>query len=164
MNAVPWPPCPKVGPPRAVSSGEGRVAGEGYCGMAILLDATTEGLVEAVGCQVRVPSRPLPNGERKLLMRTAGEPPDEAFDALNEDLSRILLGEGPALRFRRGGPAGGAGDVRHAARLLLEELAGIARKLERTTEEGRGVVRRIEEIAAALLDLLDPPSLERAAG
>jgi molybdenum-dependent DNA-binding transcriptional regulator ModE len=97
-------------------------------------------------------------------MRTAGEPPDESIDALNEDLSRILLGEGPGLRFRRGGPAGGAGDIRPAARLLLEELAAIARKLERTTEEGRGEVRRIEEIAAALLDLLDPPALERAAG
>jgi hypothetical protein len=97
-------------------------------------------------------------------MRTAGEPPDESTDALNEDLSRILLGEGPVLWLRRGGPAGGAGDGCHTARLLLEELAQIARKLARNTNEGREETRRIEEIAAALLDLLDPPSLGRAAG
>jgi hypothetical protein len=97
-------------------------------------------------------------------MRTTGESHDESIDALNEDLSRILLGEGTTLRFRRGNAAACVGEVRHTARLLLEELAGIARRLERTTEQGRGEARRIEEIAAALLDLVDPPAAERVAG
>ncbi len=97
-------------------------------------------------------------------MRTAGESHDESIDALNEDLSRILLGEGPTLRFRRGNAAAYAGEVRHGARLLLEELTGIARRLERTTEQGQEEARRIEEIAATLLDLLDPPVSERIAG
>jgi hypothetical protein len=97
-------------------------------------------------------------------MRTAGEPPDESIEALNEDLSRILLGETPVLRVWRGGPAAGAGDCRRTVKLLLEELVQIVRKLEWNSDEGREEARRIGEIAATLLNLLDPPSLGHAAG
>jgi hypothetical protein len=94
-------------------------------------------------------------------MRTAGEPPDEAIDALNEDLSRILLGESPSLLLRRGTAV--AGDLRREALFLLKELAQAVRKLEWKTEAGRREARRTREITAALLDLLDPPTTGRAA-
>jgi hypothetical protein len=92
-------------------------------------------------------------------VRKTGERPEEKGDALNEDLSRILLGECLPLRIHPDAPPGGLGDLLRQARPLAEELARVARRLEgkadRAPKEVTADARRIREVAAALSDLLD---------
>jgi hypothetical protein len=89
---------------------------------------------------------------------------DERRAALNEDLSRILLGEPPPWRQGAGAPALGPEDFLRQARPLIEELTQLARQLEwgadveqdlARTGEMPPEARRIRDIATALTGVLD---------
>jgi hypothetical protein len=99
-------------------------------------------------------------------MRKGGEPADDHTDAINEDLSRILLGEFLLLGAHVD-MAGPSEDVRRQARPLLEELTRIARRIEwdtgRSADEVQTDGRRLRQIAATLTDLLAPSCPDSAA-
>jgi hypothetical protein len=100
-------------------------------------------------------------------MRKGGEPADDRGDALNEDLSRILLGEFLLCGAPPDGPPAPSEEVLRQARPLLDELARIARELEGSTEHTadgvKAEARRIRHIVAVLADLLTPSRVGRAA-
>jgi hypothetical protein len=78
--------------------------------------------------------------------------PDDGLEALNEDLGRILLGEGCGSHRDRRKP--GLKEVLRQARPLVEELARLARQMEWQAEGVPPQARRFRNLAASLADLM----------
>ncbi len=92
---------------------------------------------------------------------------DDRRAALNEDLSRILLGEPPSWRSDGSARGPDLGDCLRQARPLVAELAQLARRLAWSSdyEEAPGAARealpqarRIREIATTLTGIFDVPA------
>lgn len=105
----------------------------------------------------------LPGGKQTLLSGWL----NDYHDALNEDLSRILLGEPAPLRAEAAPRTAGLEHFLWQTRSLVEELAQLTRRLEGNGDLDQALTgrrptiseaQRIRAIALTLQELLEPRS------